>query len=450
MASRGPKPASVPDRSIAAEPGFAPLPRGSRDRMPDACRLRRATSAQLLATFERWGYAQVMTPAVEYFDVLGRGLSAGDRERCVRFIEAGTGELVALRSDITPQIARMVSQRMGGELPDGLAVRLCYATHVVRQPDGRDQAEHHQAGVELIGDGDPAADAELIALCHEALCDLGLDDLRIDLAHTAVARDVLGAAGLGGADTAELHGYLARKDPDGVARLLAGAGVEPSASEAVAALCDLFGPPSVLDRARRVLRFDGAREAIDRLDAVLTVLQADAPRAHAQVSVDLGEVRGFDYYTGLRMRVWAPGVGEPLVRGGRYNDLLGRYGVDAPATGFAIELDALEAAMARAGSEPSGVHPRPAHIVAIDVADGPEWGRAVAAQAARRARDAGLRSWVYAGLSRAAAEGVAADAGAERLTHVARGDDGNPQPLELRRDEGGGWQPISEQEESNR
>src|SRR5690606_12078441 len=113
------------------------------------------------------------------------------------FIEPRSGEVVALRSDLTPQIARMVAQRLGGELTVDTVHRFAYAADVVRQPAGeREQTEHHQAGVELIGDAAPAADAELLALCHEALIATGLQGFRIDLAHARVADRLVDQLGL--------------------------------------------------------------------------------------------------------------------------------------------------------------------------------------------------------------------------------------------------------------
>ncbi|MCA9701301.1 MAG: ATP phosphoribosyltransferase regulatory subunit, partial [Myxococcales bacterium] len=145
--------ADEPGRSpVVDDSVFNPLPIGARDLLPATTRRRRAVSEALLGTFERWGYREVMPPLLEYFEVLGRGLGTGERERCVRFIEAGTGELIGLRSDVTPQIARMVAQRVGGTVEPGDSLRLSYAGTVVRLPAGRhDRAELHQVGVEAVG-----------------------------------------------------------------------------------------------------------------------------------------------------------------------------------------------------------------------------------------------------------------------------------------------------------
>jgi ATP phosphoribosyltransferase regulatory subunit len=406
--------------------------RGARDLLPVACRRRRELVGALLSTFERWGYEQVATPLVESFEMLGRGLSNADRDRCVRFIEAGSAELVALRSDVTPQIARMLSRRLGGELAADLVYRWCYAADVVRQPLGdRDATEHHQVGVELVGDGDTAADVELVALCDEMLRGLGLVRHRIDLAHGRIANALVERLELAEDAVEALHGKLARKDKSGVIRVLAEYSVTGVRAETVAKLCDLYGPPALLARADAELGGGTALPGIAELRAAVAGLErAGHDDIVSRVTVDLGEVRGFDYYTGLRMRVWAPGVAQPIVRGGRYDHLFGRYGAPRPATGFAIDLDALEAALGEAGLRDAPALAR-AHVVALAPAAMDPEARARAAEIAQAARRTGARAWVHIsaaardegdasdpGRARARAEAAAQAGGAAELTWI--------------------------------
>jgi ATP phosphoribosyltransferase regulatory subunit len=426
-AKRRSKKAAKPRRaSAAAKPSaiapFHPLPPGSRDLLPPAYRLRRAVTTQLLDCFERWGFDPINTPAIEYYEVVRLGLGEQERERCVRFIEAGSGALVTLRSDITPQVARLVSQRMGERLDAGETIRLCYAADVVRLPDDKhENAEFHQAGVELVGDGDPAIDAELIALSYEALRGVGLGSMGIDLAHTGVMRDVFGGLDVPKRDAQRIRAYLGRKDRGGLATELSRVGVKGRVRDAVLSLCELYGPPQVLTSARKRLKPLGVDSALDRLDEVLDALSRDDPKVVGHVSIDLGEVRGFDYYTGLRLRVWAPGVSEPVVRGGRYNDLLGRYGIDQPATGFAVDLDALERALLAAEVDVDGADLKSSRLIAVDPRCDTADARAVAMAEARAARARGVRAWVEVGLSGATARAAAERAGAQRMIFLTRG-----------------------------
>ncbi|MCX4242348.1 ATP phosphoribosyltransferase regulatory subunit [Paraliomyxa miuraensis] len=408
--------------STAGAIGGAPicaLPRGARDLLPAACRRRRAITHTLLSTFEAWGYEPVATPAIEYYEVLSRGLSEADRRGCVRFIAAGSGDLVSLRADVTPQIARMLAQRWGGELPDDVVHRFSYAAEVLRQPtSAREQTEVHQVGIELIGDADPAADAELVALARAALRSVGLVDFRLDLAHTRVARGLLDALELP-AGVAELaHAHLARKDRDGLARVLQSHEHPEALRRAAVALCDLFGEPArVLARAEVALRDAGVDDALAGLSATIDHLRRMDADVLSHVTVDLGEARGFDYYSGIRVRGWARGVHHPLVRGGRYDGLPRRYGVPRPATGLAIDLDAVEAGLAAQGDEVPGAEPGPAHLVVVVPADDAS-ARAQAHAEAARARASGRRAWVQPGLSLPRAQALAEASGADRLTIV--------------------------------
>lgn len=400
-----------------------PLPIGARDLLPGTTRRRRAVTESLLASFESWGFREVMPPLIEYFEVLGRGLGNDERERCVRFIEAGTGELVGLRSDVTPQIARMVAQRVGGTVGPEDQLRLCYAATLVRLPAGRhDRAELHQVGVEHVGEDEPTADAELVALADAALCALGSRTHRFDLAHTAVVRDVFAELGLSPAAERALRGRLARKDHDGLARALETHGVSGRAGRAVVALTELHGDPKLLAEARKLLAPVGGAEAVDRLRAVVDTIAREHPSVGGRISVDLGEVRGFDYYTGLRMRVWAPGSSEPVVRGGRYDDMLGRYGAALPAIGFAVELDALEEALVAGKIAVDGEALPSARLVALAPVAARTSKRvraalrAAAVAESRDARKRGLRAWIDNKLALEAAQDMADRRGAERMT----------------------------------
>jgi ATP phosphoribosyltransferase regulatory subunit len=382
------------------EPELA-LPRGARDLLPAAARRRADLTAALLATLDRWGYELVGTPAIEYFEVFGRWLAERDRQRCVRFIEPGSGELVTLRSDITPQIARLSAMRLGDRLAAGEALRLAYAAEVVRLADAG-PAEHPQVGAELLGDDDPEADAELVLLCDEALRAAGLAGHVIELADVGVARGVFEHLPAR-CDRAELHRLLARKDSGGVARFAAALEVREEARRGLRLLCELSGGPGVFGHVPSDIRaaWPWLDAALARLEAVVAGVRRGDPALAERLLVDLGEVRGHDYYTGLRLRAWAPGAAVPLAVGGRYRG----------GAGFALELDAVEAALARAGAaEPAR---RGGEVV---VAEAPAH-RAEAAARARAARAAGARAWVQSGLSLGTAQAAAGEA--ERLTHIA-------------------------------
>jgi ATP phosphoribosyltransferase regulatory subunit len=302
------------------------LPPGVRDYLPVAAARRRGLAAAAAAELERWGYRNVITPLYEYADVLARG--TGQAVQAMRFVEPTSGEVVALRPDLTPQVARLVATRMHDE-PGPL--RLYYVGSVVRLDGGR--REIFQVGVELIDAPQPGGDLEVVALAEAALDAAGVRERTLDLGHAAVVRAALD--GLDGDASAALQAALARKDGAAVAELAARAPVERR--RLLEALPTLYGGPDVLDRARALVDDAGTRAALDEL--ALLCARLDELGAGARLSIDLGEVRGFDYYTGTRFAIYAEGVGGALASGGRYDSLVARYGRPARAAGFALDLD---------------------------------------------------------------------------------------------------------------
>ncbi len=399
------------------------------DLLPPAAARRRALVSALLDAFAAWGYRQVVTPTLERYEVLAAGLSEADRARVVRFVSGPASAVVALRSDVTPQIARMVAQHRGTTWPADAVMRLSYTAGVVRQPgQARTKAEQHQVGVEFVGDASPAADAELVALAHAALARVGLTGFRFDLSHGAIAHGVLDGLGLDAAARESVEALLARKDRGGLEERLRALGVDAERVRAVGALCDAYGRLEAISLPELGPR---GRAGLEALHAIVEHLGAVFPNAADVLDVDLGEVRGFDYYTGTRLRVWAPSVAAPVLRGGRYDDLVGRFGAAAPATGFAIDLDALEQALGSRGPVPSG---RSGRLVALHAECGPE-ARLEASRRAAAARGAGEPAWVQHGLSLEHAQAVAADAGAGRLTYLQPTEDGGMAVLRYRRTE---------------
>jgi len=257
---------------------------GGVDLLPPAAARRRVLVDTLLGTFATWGYRQVVTPTVERYEVLAAGLSEADRARVVRFVSGPGAAVVALRSDVTPQIARMVAHHRGTTWPADAVLRLSYTADVVRQPaDARDAAEQHQVGVEFVGDASPAADAELVALAHAALGRVGLTGFRFDLSHGGIAHGALDALALEPADRSRVEALLARKDRDGLQSLLVGLGVASGTATTVAALCDAYGRPDVL---ARVSEIPGAK-GLNTLRAIAEHLAAVHPDAADVLDVDL-------------------------------------------------------------------------------------------------------------------------------------------------------------------
>jgi len=316
------------------------LPSGVRDFLPRAAARRRDLAERVMDVFEAWGYARLITPMFECADVLERGLGDGAKAAAIRFVEPGTGEIVALRPDITPQIARVVATRMA-DVPG--PIRLCYEGAVTRLAGDRGQREILQAGIELV-DASDAGDAEVLAVATAVLERLGLE-AHLDVGHVAPARHVLDAAP-DPAARAALVAAISRKDRAGVrvaARALPDA-VAPLAGE----LVQLWGPAAAtLERARALAWPDAVHAAFAQIEHTLATLEELI--GARDITIDLGDLRGFDYYTGMRFGAYAAGAPDAILRGGRYDELIGRYGRPARATGFAIDLEAVAEAQRAAG-----------------------------------------------------------------------------------------------------
>jgi ATP phosphoribosyltransferase regulatory subunit len=309
-----------------------------RDLVPPEAGRRRALARVLGDTFASFGYAPVATPPFELESVIARAIEGGDRRELLRFVDAESGEVVVLRPDITPQIARLVASRLRDRPPP---IRLSYEGHVVRRRRGRARTQRQiaQAGVECLGVASEHADLEIIELTSRALKAAGLGGHRIELNLTPLAGALLDRVDAAFRDEARLA--LARKDPAELVRLLATSSRD--VQRGMLSCLELLGGAEVLDRARRVFDDRASRARIDALGAIHRALEE--LELGVAIGLDLGEPRGFGYYTGTSFAVLAEGPGEPVAVGGRYDDLLARFGAAMPATGVAIDLDHLEWAL---------------------------------------------------------------------------------------------------------
>jgi ATP phosphoribosyltransferase regulatory subunit len=327
-------------------------PAGMRDLLPPESRARRRVSEQLQAVFDRSGYELITTPLFEHVEVFERGLSMDPRD-LVRFVEPDTGEVSALRPDITPQIARVVSTRLA-EYPPPFRIR--YEGTVIRRRRGRARRQRQiaQVGVELIGLGGATGDLEVIRLLSDACRAAGLAHFRIELSDVGVGRALL--AEHGPELLALAADPLARKDQLQLSEVLDQARVPKSIRDRIFALTHLHGDVSVLAEARKLVKNAQAEAHLAALSQVVDGLVAQG--MGPELGVDLGEIRGAAYYTGVSFALYADGPGEAVASGGRYDALLGRYGAPQPATGAGIDLENLLWALDHAGlawREPSAV-----------------------------------------------------------------------------------------------
>ncbi len=332
------------------------LPAGLRDLLPDQSARLAELSASLHDVFSSFGYRRVLLPTLERLELVERGLSPQALAGVLKFVEPGSGDVVAIRPDITPQIARLYAAR-----PDALPrpARLCYDGPVLRAREARAgrPREVYQAGVELLGAAGADADAEALLVLAGALERAGLGNAIIEVGHARFAQEVVAAAGLPTETRALAEAALGRKDEGALAALAKRGRGSRAARAAVPALADLYGERA-LERAREVARgIPGAEAALAEVDRALARARR---RGLGAVAVDLGEVRGLGYYTGITFAGYAPGAGAAVAAGGRYDALLARFGRPDPAIGFAVDLEFAMGALERAGGAEAASHKAPA------------------------------------------------------------------------------------------
>jgi ATP phosphoribosyltransferase regulatory subunit len=317
-----------------------PIPPGTRDILPDEMRELRRLSMALVEAFEGFGYGEVSTPTIEYEEVLARGDERG-APVAYRFFDE-SGELLALRSDMTIPIARLVANRYATEEPP---FRLCYLARAYRavRPQRGQMREFTQAGVELIGARAPDGTAEVIEVLAAALDAAGLTRAVIGLGDADLYRQLLGELGVQPEAASGLLDRLAAHDHVGLEADVARLDLDPERRETLVRVPTLRGGPEVLERAR----LEGG-PATERATARLaeTIAALEARGVADRVRIDLGLLRDLGYYTGAILEVYDPALGHILGGGGRYDELMGRFGRPLPAAGFALHLERLHVAQA--------------------------------------------------------------------------------------------------------
>ena len=311
-------------------PSLAAIPPGALDLTGEAVRRRRVLQRAAMATLEHAGYEELIPPTFEYEDTFLRAGGPGVAERLVRFPDRD-GRILALRYDFTASLARVAATTFSSATRP---LRLCYSGMVYRQEPERGgrPREMLQVGAELLGQGDLVADIEVVRLTLGLLSAAGLRDFQVNLGHVGVL-----AAGLDAIEEplrSDVRRWIDRKDRGSLRRALANRSGDACA---LTSLPFVIGRRDTLEEAARTapLASQPGLEHLLALDAALSASE----RAH--LVYDLGEVRGLDYYTGIHFELFVAGAGRAAGAGGRYDDLMGRFGRPMPAVGVSLDLDTI-------------------------------------------------------------------------------------------------------------
>jgi ATP phosphoribosyltransferase regulatory subunit len=310
-------------------------PTGVKDYLPEAVAQLRAVEFRVLECMQRWGYRQIITPTLEYYDTVGVA-SATEDKKLFKLLDR-KGRTVVLRSDMTAPIARVVASLLK-EQP--FPVRLSYHSNVFRAFEdeaGRD-AEFYQTGVELVGDASSEADAEVVALAVASLRAAGVKSFKIALGHVGFLNGLFQETLPGRQDDqTALKECLLHRDYVGYRETIRGLNVGADVARELEGILRLRGGQEICEQAMHVTKDAAAQTAIRHLCEVWDVLQAYGVSEH--VLIDLTMIGDFSYYTGLTFEGYAEDLGFPVCSGGRYDNLLAQFGRPAPATGFALKTN---------------------------------------------------------------------------------------------------------------
>ncbi|MFD0589768.1 ATP phosphoribosyltransferase regulatory subunit [Paenibacillus sp. GCM10027627] len=316
-----------------SKPKMFEKPIGVKDYLPDAVRKLRQIEREVLACMRGWGYEQIITPTMEYYDTVGVASSTSDQKLYKLLNNRGT--TLVLRSDMTAPIARVVSSLLK---ESDFPLRLSYHSNVFRsiEEEAGREAEFYQTGVELVGDSSADSDAEVVALAIASLKAAGVKRFKMAIGHVGFLNGLLEEALKGRSEDQELlKACLLGRDYVGYREQLRMLPLDEPVRRELEGILRLRGGSEVCEQALQLSSDQTGREAIGHLCKIWDALKAYGVSEH--VMIDLTMIGDFSYYTGMTFEGYAADIGFPVVSGGRYDNLLAQFGRPAGATGFALK-----------------------------------------------------------------------------------------------------------------
>ncbi|MGI6412909.1 MAG: ATP phosphoribosyltransferase regulatory subunit [Syntrophomonadaceae bacterium] len=324
------------------------VPKGVRDLLPEEVRIKRWMEKQAVDLFTSYGYEEVITPTFEFLEVFENGAGRNIRKDLFLFMDR-EGGILSLRPEMTVSIARLAATHLQEvEYPQ----RLYYIANVFRhvQPQIAQYREFWQIGIELLGASDIWADAEVITIAVKALQRMGVNDFKLSLNHIGIFNSLISDKGFSGEDRDRIRNLVEKKDLVELSRVLDSLPIDDALKESIAKLPVLHGGLNILEQIPRVKSSSQGSAAFDevrRLYEALTITGVSD-----NIVIDMGVLRGLDYYTGVIFEGYSPQLGYGLLGGGRYDNLMGQFGLNRPSTGFAIGIDRLALVLDKKVNEP--------------------------------------------------------------------------------------------------
>ena len=322
-------------------------PIGLSDILPEECEKKKEVENIINDVFVSMGYREIETPAFEYYDVFSGGSGQISQENMFKFFDE-KGRILTLRPDITTSIARVAATKLQDE---NLPIRLCYTGNVFRAEttEGVRQREFTQSGIELLGSDTPNADAEVITAAIEALFAVGISDFQVEIGQVAFFNGLVEQAGLSHEDIEKLRERIECKDSLGIKELTEKLHLTDEIKSLKIALPELFGDLSVVDKADVSGLNPISKADLDNIRSIYKLLESYG--FSDVISIDLGMLQSIDYYTGSIFKCYTHGVGFPVCAGGRYNNLVGKFGKNMSAVGVAFGINRILSALRKIEDE---------------------------------------------------------------------------------------------------
>lgn len=318
-------------------------PEGVRDIYSRECAQKHQLQERIRKVFQGYGYEEIETPTFEYFEVFSREVGTVPSRDLYKFFDR-EGNTLVLRPDFTPSVSRACATYFS---PETEVITLSYTGQAFVNSSsyqGR-LKETTQMGVERIGDDSPEADAELLAMTVECLLASGLREFQVSVGQVDYFKSLLREADLDEEAEEHLQELIAEKNYFGVEELVGEQKLDPRLSTALQKIPHLFGAREILDKASSLTDNPVAVRAVERLKKIYEILKIYGYEKY--ISFDFGMVSKIQYYTGIIFQAYTYGTGEPIVKGGRYNELLKHFGTPAASIGLVIVIDSLLTALSR-------------------------------------------------------------------------------------------------------
>lgn len=312
-------------------------PEGVRDIYGKEYAKKLAVEEMIHKQMNLYGYQDIQTPTFEFFDVFSKEIGTTPSKELYKFFDK-EGNTLVLRPDFTPSMARCAAKYF---MHENVPIRFCYVGNTFTNTSNLQGKlkEVTQMGAELINDDSVQADGEMIAMVVEALLKSGLKEFQVSIGQVEYFKGLCAQAGLDEETETELRDYISGKNIFGAEALLAEKGIDSAYSELLLKVTDCYGSVDALKVARELADNERSLSAVDRLEKLYHVLCEYGVEKY--VSFDLGMLSKYNYYTGVIFKAFTYGVGDAIVKGGRYDSLLAYFGKEAPAIGFMVVIDDL-------------------------------------------------------------------------------------------------------------